>query len=165
MCIRDSLKTNHVRFSFGQPSQEVVKPLIDVVNVEGSDSHQVPFCPCTSGCAPQRSHRIRCFRLASFYRWKELENHEPKRMAYSSSGGLRSPKWLGSGATTEMPLPVTRKEVAARPFARSLESCSDRRQPVGNAHSDQSPLFLAASRQCPSIPRRKKEGNLAYDCA
>ncbi len=67
-------------------------------------------------------------------------------LVQSSSGALRSPKWLGSGATTEMPLPVTRKEVAARPLARPLESCSDRRQPVGNAHADQGPLFLAASR-------------------
>ena len=28
------LETNYVRFSLGQPSQEVVEPLIDVVNVE-----------------------------------------------------------------------------------------------------------------------------------
>src|SRR5258708_5115790 len=46
------LETHHVRFSFGQPSQKVVEPLIDVVDVEGGDFHQAPFCPCTSGCLP-----------------------------------------------------------------------------------------------------------------
>jgi len=37
------LEANHIRLSFGQPSQEVVEPLIDVVNVEGGDFHQAPF--------------------------------------------------------------------------------------------------------------------------
>jgi hypothetical protein len=44
LCL-ELLETNHVRLRFGQPSQEVVEPLIDIVNVEGGDSHQAPFCP------------------------------------------------------------------------------------------------------------------------
>ena len=42
LCL-ELLETHHFRFSFGQPSQEVVEPLIDVVNVEGGDSQQVPI--------------------------------------------------------------------------------------------------------------------------
>ena len=45
----------------------------------------------------------------------------------------------------EMPFSVTRKDVAARRFARPLESCSDRRQPVGNAHADQRSTFSRSS--------------------
>src|SRR4029077_19758043 len=41
------LETNHVRLSFGQPSQEVIQTLIDVFNVEGCDFQQAPLCPCT----------------------------------------------------------------------------------------------------------------------
>ena len=44
LCL-ELLETHHVRFSFRQPSQEVVEPLIDVVNVEGGDFQRVPFCP------------------------------------------------------------------------------------------------------------------------
>ena len=52
LCL-ELLETNHVRLRFGQPSQEVVEPLVGVVNVEGGDSHQVPFCPCASGRLPK----------------------------------------------------------------------------------------------------------------
>jgi len=37
------LESHHVRFSFRQPSQKIVEPLIDVVNVEGGDFQRVPF--------------------------------------------------------------------------------------------------------------------------
>src|SRR6185437_10328585 len=33
------------RLSFDQPSQEVIKPLVDVVNVEGRDSHKSSLSP------------------------------------------------------------------------------------------------------------------------
>jgi|GraSoiStandDraft_41_1057321.scaffolds.fasta_scaffold302045_1 hypothetical protein len=59
----------------------MIKPIIDVVNVEGRDSHQVPLCPCTSGCAPQKEQPSSLFRLASSYRWKEMENPELRRIA------------------------------------------------------------------------------------
>jgi hypothetical protein len=49
LCL-ELLETHHVRFSFRSPSEEVVEPLIDVVNIEGGDSHQAPFYPCASGC-------------------------------------------------------------------------------------------------------------------
>jgi hypothetical protein len=75
------LETNHVRLSFGQPSQQVIQPIIDVVNVEGRDSHQVPLSPCTSGCAPQKEHPSSLFRLALSYRWEEMENPELRRIA------------------------------------------------------------------------------------
>ena len=42
LCL-ELLETNHVRLRFGQPGQEVIEPLVDVVNVEGGDFHQVPF--------------------------------------------------------------------------------------------------------------------------
>src|ERR1051326_4619230 len=34
------LETNHVRLSFGQPSQKVIKPLVNVVDVEAGDFHE-----------------------------------------------------------------------------------------------------------------------------
>jgi hypothetical protein len=40
LCL-ELLETHHVRSSFRQPSQEVVEPLIDVVNVEGGDFQRV----------------------------------------------------------------------------------------------------------------------------
>jgi hypothetical protein len=48
------LETHHVRFSFGQPSHEVVEPLVDVVNVEGGDFHRSFSVFVLSGC-PYRS--------------------------------------------------------------------------------------------------------------
>jgi len=42
LCL-ELLEAHHIRFRFRQPSQEVVEPLIDIVNVEGGDFHQVPF--------------------------------------------------------------------------------------------------------------------------
>src|SRR5258708_5822229 len=37
--------------------------------------------PCTSGCASQKEHPSSLFRLELFYRWKEMENPELKRIA------------------------------------------------------------------------------------
>src|ERR1700678_1201276 len=61
------------------------------------------------------------FPLALFYRWKEMEKLE--QIILARSGGLRSPHTTQQCFTTEAPLPVTRKEVAARLFFPPLESC------------------------------------------
>src|ERR1700722_7650022 len=66
LCL-ELLQTHHVRLSFRQPSQQVVEPLIDVVNVEGGDFHRVTFCPrlahplavSTSEAAPPLSRFVR----------------------------------------------------------------------------------------------------------
>ncbi len=44
--------------AFGQPSQEVVEPLIDVVNVEGGDFQRVPFCPCAFWVSSKRTNEF-----------------------------------------------------------------------------------------------------------
>src|SRR5260370_28388894 len=54
------LETNHVRLSFGQPSQEVIQPLIDVVNVEGRDSQQTQSLSLPLGAPRKRSNRVLC---------------------------------------------------------------------------------------------------------
>ena len=36
------LETHHIWFGLLEPSQEVLQPLIDVVDIEGSDSHTQP---------------------------------------------------------------------------------------------------------------------------
>src|SRR5260370_29681282 len=63
-----------------------MKPLIDVVNVEGRDSQPVPLYP--SGWASQKEQPSPLFRLALFYRWKEMENPELKRIAILGVAGL-----------------------------------------------------------------------------
>ena len=60
------LETHYVRFSFANEA-EVVEPLIDVVNVEGGDFHQVPFRPPVSGCSQQAIEFV-LFRPTLLYR-------------------------------------------------------------------------------------------------
>jgi hypothetical protein len=68
-------------------------------------------------------------------------------------------------AATEMPLPSLKKTwLRGRFLGLSKVAQTDAHHSVTLMRTKVH-LFLAASRQCPSIPRRKKEENLAYDCA
>jgi len=48
------LETNHVRLSSGQPGQEVIKPLIDVVDVERRNPHPSPSLNFWGACQKEQ---------------------------------------------------------------------------------------------------------------
>ena len=58
------LNQNVIRISWplalahDERQQEVVEPLIDVVNAEGGDSHQVPFCACAFWVSPKGANEF-----------------------------------------------------------------------------------------------------------
>jgi hypothetical protein len=54
LCL-ELLEANDVRLRFGQ---EVVEPLIDIVNVEGGDFQRVPFC-AIGGTVPALAQNAR----------------------------------------------------------------------------------------------------------
>ena len=57
-------------------------PVLTCASLPGNpEDHQAPLCPCTSGCASQKEQPRSLFRLALFYRWKEMANPGLKRIA------------------------------------------------------------------------------------
>ena len=62
---------------------EVIKPFVDVVNVEGRDSHQVSLCTCTYGCVSQKE-QPKCVALAGIILPVE-RNGKPRRACFRLS--------------------------------------------------------------------------------